>query len=151
MTTIRTLTVLALLLAAAPGQPAAAFEPVSTDGGNVAIEGYDAVAYFTEGEPVRGSPDYEHEWQGARWQFSNAEHRDLFAGAPDRYAPRYGGFCSGAMAAGRTFRADPEAWRIIDGRLYLNFSQSGIERFEKDAEEMIPKADANWEEIETIN
>ena len=89
--------------------------PINSDDGGVTIKGYDAVAYFTEGAPVRGDPAHEHEWQGARWQFSSAEHRDLFAAEPDRYAPRYGGFCSGAMALGWKFRADPKAWKIIDG------------------------------------
>ncbi len=93
--------------------PAVAIDPVHTNSDNVAIEGYDTVAYFTRGEPVRGDPAYTHDWQGARWQFSSADHRDRFAGTPDKYAPRYGGFCSGAMAFGWKFRADPEAWKII--------------------------------------
>jgi hypothetical protein len=142
---------LVIALALAGSAPATAFDPVNTDSNNVAIEGYDTVAYFTEGEPVRGDPAYEHEWQGARWQFSSAGHRDLFAGAPDRYAPRYGGFCSGAMADGRKFRADPEAWKIIDGKLYLNFTASGIETFAEGADEAIPKADANWDRLEPVN
>ena len=147
MTKIPRVAALAFLLSVVIAGPVAAFEPVSTDEDKIAIEGYDAVAYFTEREAMRGNPDHEYEWQGALWRFASALHRDLFASAPDRYAPRYGGFCSGAMAAGRTFRADPEAWRIIDGRLYLNFSQSGIERFADDAEETIPQADTNWLEL----
>lgn len=142
----------ALVVAAfAAAGPAVAGEAVYTDSDNVAIEGYDTVAYFTRGEPVRGSPDYEYDWQGARWLFSSARNRDMFAETPDRYAPRYGGFCSGAMALGWKFRADPEAWKIIDGKLYLSFTRPGIEEFAEDAEERIPRADTNWERLGAVN
>ena len=90
------------------GGIAAAGEVVNTDSNNVAIKGYDPVAYFTESNPVEGSPDFVHEWQGAKWQFENDDHRSLFAGDPERYAPRYGGFCAGGMALGRKWTVDPE-------------------------------------------
>ncbi len=125
--------------------PAAAAGPINTTADNVAIQGYDAVAYFREQKPVRGSPEFEHVWQGARWQFSGAEHRDIFAMDPLSYAPRYGGFCSGGMTFGHKSRVDPEAWAIVDGTLYLAFSAGAMRRFTSDVDSNIAKADANWE------
>ncbi len=125
-----------------------AFEAVSTDDdGVVAIQGYDTVAYFTENKAVRGEQNFNHIWEGARWLFSSAGHRDLFAQNPRKYAPRYGGFCSGAMQRGAKVRSDPQAWKIIDGKLYLNYTKVGIERFAADAENSVPIADANWQQL----
>ena len=92
---------------------------VSVDVERLAIRGYDTVAYFTDGKPVQGVPQFESVWQGARWRFANAEHRELFMSRPESYAPRFGGYCVMAMTHGETARSDPEAWIIIDGRLYL--------------------------------
>jgi len=112
---------------------------------DVAILGYDPVAYFTEGRPVKGSSDFEHVWQNTRWQFSKPEHRDLFAADPDHYAPRYGGFCSGAMALGWIAPIDPQAWVIVGDRLYLNYSKQGRDEFAEDPEPKIAKANENWQ------
>src|SRR5262245_43490248 len=90
----------------------------------LAIQGYDVVAYFTDGRPVRGTEAFTHRWQNAEWRFTSAEHRDAFAASPERYAPQYGGFCAYGVAQGYRVDIDPEAWRIVDGRLYLNYSQS---------------------------
>ena len=89
--------------------------------GNVAIKGYDPVAYFTLREPTRGSESYALEWLAATWYFSSDEHRKLFSDNPVKYAPQYGGYCSDGVAYGDlTTNIDPSAWRIIDGKLYLN-------------------------------
>lgn len=129
---------------------ASAGEAVNTDREGVAIRGYDPVAYFTEGRPVEGSPEFEHAWQDARWRFSNAEHRDRFAGDPDAYAPRYGGFCAGAMALGWKAPIDPEAWVIVDGKLYLNYTKRVRDELAADPAPRIAKADANWERLGTV-
>ena len=93
----------------------------STDG--VAIHGYDVVAYFLEGRAVRGTSAFEHDWQDAKWQFSSAANKDLFAANPDRYVPQYGGFCATCLAIdGEVTDANPKAWTIVDGKLYLNYS-----------------------------
>lgn len=94
---------------------------------------------------MRGSADNAYEWQKRTWHFSSSENRDTFAGEPRRYAPRYGGFCAGAMAGGR--RAPVEAFAIIDGKLYLAFDHAAIEDFEAHAERDVPRADANWEKL----
>jgi hypothetical protein len=127
--------------------PTLAGERVNKDANDVAIRGYDPVAYFSEGRPVEGSPDFEHLWHDATWRFSSADNRELFAGDPARYAPRYGGFCAGGMALGRRLPIDPEAWVIVDGKLYLNYAKDGVDDFEADADNQIAKADANWERL----
>lgn len=126
-------------------------ERVNKDADDLAIKGYDPVAYFTEGRPVQGKAEFEHVWRDARWRFARAEHQEMFASDPQKYAPRYGGFCSGAMALGRLAPIDPEAWVIVDGRLYLNYSKSGRDRFAEDPEPAIGKADPNWEQLGRTN
>jgi YHS domain-containing protein len=118
--------------------------PVNTDRNSVAIKGYDTVAYFTMGRPVQGKAEFEHIWQGARWHFTSAEHRDLFARNPDRYAPRYGGYCAGGMALGRKARVDPDAWAIVDDQLYLNYSKKDRDALVENPAAKIVDADRNW-------
>lgn len=134
------------ILLSAPAQAESAIR-INKDSDRVAINGYDPVAYFTEGRPVEGSPDLAHEWQDAIWRFSTPEHLAMFAGDPGRYAPRYGGFCTGGMAQGVRWVVDPQAWAIVDGRLYLNFLKSGRDRLVADPEPYIRKADANWKSL----
>lgn len=121
--------------------------------GGVAIGGYDTVAYFTESRAVRGSPEFRHEFLGETWHFSSAEHRDAFAANPVSYAPQYGGFCAGEVlyadvSTGVTTNIDPEAWRIIDGKLYLFYGKDYAAVFEENAKEWIDKADGNWPTVE---
>ncbi len=121
-------------------------QTVNKDADDIAILGFDAVAYFTESRPVAGSAEFEHPWQGARWRFSSAAHRDLFASDPEAYAPQYGGNCAGGMARGRVARVDPEAWAIVDGKLYLNYDKRYRDEFVEDAPDQIARADAEWEQ-----
>ena len=123
--TWRRLLALVALLAGAVLAPA----PASADGsvnssflGGVAIEGTDPVAYFKEGQPVEGDSAFQHEWMGATWYFANAENRDLFAAEPEKYAAQYGGYCAWAVSQGYTAKIDPQAWAVVDDRLYLNYS-----------------------------
>jgi len=116
--------------------------------GGVAIEGYDTVAYFTDGEAKKGSEEFAYDWLGATWYFANAEHRDLFAEHPVRYAPQYGGHCAVGTASGEsTANIDPEAWSIVDGKLYLQYSQGAQEEWEQDRANMIAAADEKWPEV----
>ena len=121
-----------------------AVDAVNKDGKGVAVKGYDVVAYFRQSAPVKGSPEFKQEWMGATWLFSSAENRDLFAGDPDKYAPRYGGYCAYAVSEGHTASIDPEAWRIADGRLYLNYSKGVQKKWEKDQATRIDRANQNW-------
>jgi YHS domain-containing protein len=117
--------------------------------GDVAIMGYDTVAYFKEGRATKGSPEISHQWMGATWHFAKPEHRDAFAAEPIRYAPQYGGYCSAGVVTDEvTANIDPEAWSIVDGKLYLNYSKPVREEWEENSAEMIGRADAKWPEIE---
>ncbi len=115
--------------------------------GNVAIKGYDPVAYFTQGEATRGSERYSLDWLGAKWHFVNNEHRKLFEATPVKYAPQYGGHCADGIAYGdRTTNIDPEAWRIIDGKLYLNYDQGSAAELEE-VPGQLEKIQENWPAI----
>lgn len=118
-------------------------EKVNVDGG-AAVRGTDVVAYFTEGKPVPGSAQFSHTWNGAEWRFATAANRDAFAADPAKYAPQYGGFCAWAVSNGYTAPVDPEAWRIVNGKLYLNYSRLVQLRWQIDTAGNIAKADANW-------
>ncbi|MEO1592416.1 MAG: YHS domain-containing (seleno)protein [Cyanobacteria bacterium J06632_22] len=122
---------------------AAAVETVFVEDG-VAIRGADPVAYFTDGDYVPGTAEFTHEWEGATWQFASAENRDTFAADPEAYAPQYGGFCAWAVSQGQTASIDPTAWKIVEGKLYLNYSDGIQKRWEKDIPGNIAKADDNW-------
>ncbi|HYE51134.1 MAG TPA: YHS domain-containing (seleno)protein [Azospirillaceae bacterium] len=134
------------ILAALPAGGALAKEaPVYTGTfSNLAVSGYDAVAYHTLGRPTKGSKDFTHSWMGAEWRFATAENRDLFAAAPERYAPQFGGYCAWAVSQGYTASADPEAWRIVDGKLYLNYNQEIQKRWETDVPKHVSAGHANW-------
>ena len=136
--------VLAALLA---GSAAVAGEGVNKDAEDLAIRGYDTVAYFTDGRPVKGSPDFEHVWQDARWRFASAEHRRLFASDPDRYAPQFGGFCTGGMGVGQLAPADPEAWVIVEGRLYFHYNKEARDETATDPKAHITAAAERWETL----
>jgi YHS domain-containing protein len=109
-----------------------------------AIRGHDPVAYFDQKGPVKGSKQFSHPWGGATWYFASAANRDTFAADPERYAPRYGGYCAYAVANGYTADIDPRAWSVVDGRLYLNYSLGVRERWNRDIPGHIRRGDANW-------
>ncbi len=118
--------------------------------GDVAIQGYDTVAYFTENEAVKGSEQFKLKWLGAYWHFQSEEHRQLFADNPQKYAPQYGGHCATGMEVhgGLTRDVDPEAWAIVDDKLYLNYSKETNTRVLDGSVDLV-KADANWHKYET--
>lgn len=121
----------------------AATPPVfATDG--VAINGYDPVAYFTEGRPVKGDAAHTSDWQGAEMRFVSAETKAMFDADPDTYAPKYGGYCAYAVSKGATAPTDPEAWTVHEGRLYLNFSTDVRALWRQDIDGNIARADENW-------
>ena len=114
--------------------------------GNVAIKGYDPVAYFTVGKPVVGDPAISTNWLGAEWHFASPEDRDLFTANPISYAPQYGGHCADGMAyvaSAVTINIDPTAWSVIDGKLYLSYDPGSAKDLAEGAG-LIAKADANW-------
>jgi|SRR5436190_6111254 len=126
--------------------------PVRGEEPRLAISGYDPVAYFTEGHPIAGKPEFSFEWRHSRWLFASAEHRALFAADPEHYAPQYDGYCSMGVA-GVSFAAphkdtvDPEAWAIVDGKLYLTHTVRSLDRWRQNTAENIKRADQNWSQV----
>lgn len=116
----------------------------TTDDG--AIRGYDPVAYHTEGQPVKGDRSLTTTFNDANWYFSTAENLELFRDNPQRYAPQYGGFCAYAMSKGNVASTDPDAWTIVDGKLYLNYSLGVRRTWLKDVAGNIEKADMHWQQ-----
>lgn len=134
----------ALISAIALPQTAhAAKDPIYTSWG-VAIKGTDPVAYFTQGQAVKGQKKFSAEYQGATFHFANTAHRDLFIANPEKYAPQYGGYCAWAVSNGYTASITPEAFRIVDGKLYLNYSLRIQQQWESDRDNRIILADRNW-------
>lgn len=132
-------------LAALAFAPAAVAEsPIFYADQGTAIGGYDTVAYFASGEAVRGAPDIAVMWKGAVWHFASHENREAFEANPHAYAPQFGGYCAYAMARGYTTKTDPQAWRIVGGKLYLIHSP-GIERmWARDVAGNISMAESIW-------
>ncbi|MEM6986685.1 MAG: YHS domain-containing (seleno)protein [Pseudomonadota bacterium] len=123
--------------------------PVNLSEGT-AVHGYDVVAYFTEGAAVKGDASHTASYNGAEYQFSSAANRDLFAADPAAYAPQYGGYCAFGTAMGRKFDIDPEAFKVVDNKLYLNLNKKVQKRWLSDVPGFIKGADNNWAIIETI-
>jgi YHS domain-containing protein len=97
------------------------FDGIETDVLGVAIQGYDPVAYFTEGRPVKGISDFSYIWNEAEWHFASAENRDLFASSPKKYSPNHGGFCAVSMPIGKFAGENPKQFKIVNGKLYLGW------------------------------
>jgi len=119
-------------------------EPVNKSSAGLALRGYDAVAYFREGAAVEGRAEFAHEWNGARWLFKSEEHRAAFAREPKAYTPQYGGYCSYAVAHGYTADADPQAWKVVDGKLYLNYNEDVRRLWEQDIPGFLQKSEQHW-------
>jgi hypothetical protein len=133
---------LVLLVAALPLVTSMASAAVDAP---LAIQGYDPVAYFTDGKPARGTPEFEYQWDEHRYRFASAEHRDLFKADPVHYAPQFGNYCAMALALGKVVVANPENWLVSDNKLYVFGSPApkGPELFEKDLAGNITKANQN--------
>jgi enamine deaminase RidA (YjgF/YER057c/UK114 family) len=123
-----------------------AASPSRGEEARLAISGYDPVAYFTVGKPVPGQSKLEFRWHNARWRFASAAHRDAFVGNPDRYAPQYDGYCAGGIASKSPHKdtVDPEAWAIVDGKLYLTHDRHWAEVWRRKVAENIQRADEIW-------
>ena len=134
----------ALLAFLIAGQARDKVAPVNQDRAGLALQGYDPVAYFQAGQPARGDAKFSHTWMEATWRFRLAEHRDLFMATPEKYAPQFGGYCAWAVSNGYTAKIDPEAWRIVDGKLYLNYNKEVQQMWQKDVAQRIEAGNRNW-------
>jgi YHS domain-containing protein len=110
----------------------------------VAVSGYDPVAYFTEQKPVKGDAKFATSYKNVQWHFSSAENRDKFVAAPERYAPQYGGYCAWAVSQGSTASGDPQYWKIVNDKLYLNYDAQVQKKWEASIPSFIQQADKNW-------
>jgi hypothetical protein len=120
--------------------------PVNTLGSpdGIAIRGYDPVAYFRDGGPRLGKPEFSVRHGDALWRFASAEHKALFEADPERYLPAYGGFCAYGTSRGYLVKIEPEAWSIVDGRLYLNYDLGVRDTWLVRTKTYIARADGNW-------
>ncbi len=141
-----TLTVAGAIAISADGF-AAQSKIYSNSSTGIAINGYDPVAYFTENKPVEGSADISALWKGAKWHFASDKNRQTFLAMPDKYAPQYGGYCAFAVSYGSTATTVPEAWSIVDGKLYLNNSLGVRSRWNTDIPGYIKQANKNWPNV----
>jgi YHS domain-containing protein len=114
---------------------------------NLAVGGYDSVAYFNQGKAVKGEKVFSTTWNGAQFQFATQANRDAFVKDPTRYAPQYGGYCAWAAAQGRTASGDPTIWKIVNDKLYLNYNAEVQKKWEADIPGLILKADKNWPQL----
>lgn len=121
---------------------------INTTGG-IAVSGYDAVAYFTEEKPVKGTEAYSATYKDAIFLFSSAENRDAFQASPEKYLPQYGGYCAYGTAAGYKAPIDPSAFTLEGGKLYLNYDESVQQSWRQDIPGYIRKADENWPTVKT--
>ena len=113
----------------------------------LAIKGYDPVAYFTDGKPMPGKPEYEAVYDDTRYNFASTQHLDLFKADPDRYAPQFAGSCAAGIAMGVKFEADPEQWLIVDGKLFVFSSADTADQMRAHSSEMIAKGRENWKSL----
>ena len=112
-----------------------------------AIRWYDPVAYFTEGKAVKGNENLTYHWNDADWYFSSPQNLNSFSKNPDKYVPQYGGYCAYGLSEGHKAPTDPDAWTIVDGKLYLNYSKDVRTKWRENEKERIEKADKNWPQL----
>ena len=114
---------------------------------NVAIEGYDTTAYFTAGRPMKGDPKISYRWSGVTWLFASQDAKKMFMQKPDKYIPQFGGYCANGLSDGHKIEGDPKNWRIIDGKLYLYFSQYGREQWSGNVKPLLDMAGETWHDL----
>ena len=128
-----------------PEEPPPTAESAVVNYDGIFIFGYDPVAYFTMDKPVKGSGDFVYQFLGGRWHFANAEHKQMFVAEPAKYIPQHGGYCSSYSTEGGSVAANPRAWQIIDGKLYLFASKRRMSKFNPDDPAALA-ADAGWQQ-----
>ena len=120
---------------------------VNVDKQSVSLRGHDPVAYFSGGAPTKGDKKFSATWQGATYHFASEKNRDTFKADPAKFAPQYGGFCAMGVALGKKLDGDPEVWKVVDGKLYLNVNRDVSVKWNEDIPGNLKKAEANWSSI----
>jgi YHS domain-containing protein len=136
--------VIAAVAAAVCGSRAIAQPAPASGSSRVALKGYDPVAYFTDGKPEKGSAEFTFAFDDTTYWFKSADHRDKFAGDPEHYAPQFDGFCANQLSRGLKVEADPEAWTIANGKLYVFSGKPGVPVFQKQPAAVVALANENW-------
>jgi hypothetical protein len=113
----------------------------------IALDGYDAVAFFKQGKPVKGSSANALQWNGAQWLFADKADLESFKSSPEKYAPQYGGYCAYGAAQGHKASTEIDTWSIVDNKLYLNYNQKVKSTWVKDEGAYIETANKNWPQI----
>ena len=142
------------LASAIPGTTPAFAKPapeISVEGEQLAARGYDVTAYFLRGKPVRGSASHQLQYKGATWRFASADNLHRFKTDPAAFEPQFGGYCAWAVSQGYIAPGDPEQWKVVDGKLYLNFNARAKEIWEADQADAIKRGHANWPGVLTSN
>ena len=147
----RILAFLAAALFAAPAMAASPAPAVYTAADGLGAKGYDPVAYFTEGKPVKGSASHQLEWGGAKWRFASAAALKAFKADPARFAPQFGGYCAWAVSQHYLAPGDPNHWKVVDGKLYLNANARAKQLWEADQAEAIKRGHGNWPAVLSDN
>ncbi|MEZ8166783.1 YHS domain-containing (seleno)protein [Vibrio tasmaniensis 1F-187] len=148
--TSQKVTLLAALLGTSFSLMAADLD-MSVDNNDLAIKGYDPVAYFANEGPVKGTSEFTATYKNAIYNFVSSENRDEFRSNPSAYAPQYGGYCAFGVAMGKKFETDPLAWKVEGGKLYLNLDKSVQKRWLENTQEFIQDANSNWTTIKTVD
>ena len=117
---------------------------INTGSDGLAVQGYDPVAYFAVENATKGDPKFQYAWNGAKWLFSSQENLDKFKQNPQSYAPQFGGYCAYAVSHGHTADGDPQAWKIVNEKLYLNYNPEVKQMWEKDQDKFIEDGKKNW-------
>jgi YHS domain-containing protein len=127
------------------GQAAFAGDFFESDG--LALRGYDPIAYFEINAPTPGRPEHSAVYRGSKFLFASAANREKFAANPERYSPQYGGFCALGTANGYKVSTQPDAFKVVDGKLYFNYDRKVLGLWSKDIPGYVAKADVNWPDV----
>jgi YHS domain-containing protein len=141
------LALFALSASASASDSATAVAAAINQTGRVALKGYDPVAYFTENKAVQGSDQFTTQYQGATYKFESAANRDTFVANPAKYSPQYGGYCAYGVAHGDKADVDPDAFTVVNGKLYMNYNKTVRFLWKRDIPGNITKADQNWPDL----
>jgi len=134
-------------MALAVSGSARAQHTIASSGPRVALKGYDPVSYFSDGKPEQGSKDFTFAYDDTTYWFKSAEHRNKFASDPEHYAPQFDGYCAVQLSRGRKVEADPEAWTITNGKLYVFSGKRGVPIFREQPAAIAAKASENWPKL----
>lgn len=117
---------------------------LNVDKSGVAVQGYDVVAFFTDGKPVKGATQFASSYGGATYYFASAEHKSAFDKEPVKYAPQFGGYCAFGVSKNKLVPIEVDAFQVVNGRLILQYDKSIRDKFNKDTAGNLKLADTNW-------